>query len=229
MPVSRLIPSVDRRFSAWIGVQERLREQPRAAVRPTITITRQFGCEGFPLAERLKEVLDARTRQTWTVFDKELIAQLSRETHLAERLFADLGDESRMLDALASTIAGWRTHPERYQLLARHIVRIARAGNAIIVGRGASVLTQALPNCYHFRLEAPFEHRVASIQQRLEVDRARAEALVQEHQRQRERFLEEMLHASIADTRYYHAVYDTSRSSIDRVAASIVALLPFLT
>ena len=90
------------------------------------------------------------------------------------------------------------------------------------------MLTQALPNCYHFRLEAPLEHRVASIQQRLDVDRARAEALVEEHQRQRERFLEEMLHSSIADTRYYHAVYDTSRSSIDHVAASIVALLPFV-
>jgi hypothetical protein len=38
-----------------------------------------------------------------------------------------------------------------------------------------------------------------------------------------------MVHWLIADSRYYHAVYDTSRSSIDSVVASIVALLPFLS
>ena len=228
MPTTRLIPNVERRLSAWISVQDRLREQPPRPARPTLTITRQFGCEGFPLAERLKETLDARTGNTWTIFDKALIEQVSRETRLSEQLFANLGDESRVLDALASTIPGWRTHAERYELLARHILRIARDGNAIIVGRGASVLTQTLPNCYHFRLEAPLEHRVASIEQRLALDHATADALVREHQRHRERFLEEMLHSKIADSRYYHAVYDTSRSPIERVAASIVALLPFL-
>jgi hypothetical protein len=228
MAIDRLIPSVAGRLSAWISVQERLREQPPRSPRPTLTITRQFGCEAYPLAERLKETLDARTGDTWTIFDKTLIEQVSRETHLSEQLFANLGDASRVLDALASTIPGWRTHAERYELLARQIVRIAQDGNAIIVGRGASVLTQAMPNCFHFRLEATHEHRVASIQRRLALDQQAADALVREHEQRRERFLDEMLHCSIADTRYYHAVYDTTRSPIERVGASICALLPFL-
>jgi len=228
LPTDRLIPSVARRLSAWADVQDRLRERPPREPRPTLTIARQFGCEGYPLAEWLKETLDARTGAAWTIFDKALIEQVSRETHLSEQLFANLGDESRVLDALASTIPGWRTHAERFELLARQIVRIARTGNAIIVGRGAAVLTQALPNCFHFRLEATYEHRVASIQERLGLDRQAADALVRENEQRRERFLDEMLHCSIANTRYYHAVYDTTRSPIERVGASICALLPFL-
>ena len=228
MAIAALGPNVDRRLSAWIKVQDRLRDRPPTKTRPTITIARQFGCEGFPLAERLETALRATTGEPWTVFDKALLEQVSRETHLSEQLFTHLGDESRVLDRLASTIPGWRTHPERFELLARQILRIARTGNAIVVGRGGAILTQALPNCWHFRLEAPHAHRVASIQQRLGVDGDAADALVREHQHRRERFLEEMLHTSIADNTHYHAVYDTSRSSIERVAASVMALLPFV-
>lgn len=73
MAIDRLIPSVEGRLSAWISVQDRLREQPPRSLRPTLTITRQFGCEAYPLAERLKGTLDTRTGDTWTIFDKALI------------------------------------------------------------------------------------------------------------------------------------------------------------
>ncbi len=225
MATGRLIPSVDRRLSAWISVQDRLREPARAVARPTITLSRQFGCEAYPLAESLQAALEQRTGVLWTVFDKALIERVSTETRLSERLLASLGDETRVLDKLAGAVRGWRTHADAYEALARHIVRIAREGNAIIVGRGGAVLTQDLPNCFHFRLEAPLEHRIASIEQRLGVDRSEAAALVNEHQDGRDRFLEGFLHTSIADPRYYHAVFNTSRNPLAATTASILALL----
>jgi len=228
MPIEKLIPSVDRRLSAWISLQGRARETSPSPSRPTITLSRQFGCEGYPVAETLHTALEERTGQPWTIFDKALIERVSQESHLSERLLTNLGDESRVLDLLASTIPGWRTQVERFELIARFIVRIAREGNAIIVGRGGSVLTQSFSDCYHFRLEAPREHRVASIQQRLGIGPAEAEVLVKENEVQRERFLEEILHCSVADTRYYHAVFNTSRNSVDSITRSILALLPFV-
>ncbi len=227
MTISRLIPSIDRRLSAWIAVCDRQAEAPVSAARPTITIAREFGCEGYPLAERLCEALGARTSASWTVFDKALLERVSRETHLSERLLSSIGDASRVLDRLASTIPGWQTHAEAYQTLGRFIVRIAEEGHAIIVGRGGAVVTAGMPNCYHFRLVAPLEHRIASIQDRLGVTRGEAVALVREHQERRERFLEDFLHCSIADTRFYHAVFNTSRAPVERVTESILGLLPF--
>jgi hypothetical protein len=227
MPISSLIPSIDRRLSAWIEVRDRQGAGPALAPRPAITIAREFGCEAYPLAERLCEALAARTKTTWTVFDKTLIERVSRETHLSERLLSSIGDASRVLDMLASTIPGWQTHAEAYQTLAGFIVRIAQEGNAIIVGRGGAVVTEGMPNCYHFRLVAPREHRVVSIQQRLGITRDDAETLVREEQDRRERFLEEFLHCSIADTRFYHAIFNTSRTTVERVTESILGLLPF--
>jgi cytidylate kinase len=229
MLTDRLIPNVDQRISAWIAIQERLARQARPRPKPTITISRQFGCEAYPLAESLKTELEKRTGESWTIFDKALIERVSRETHLSERLLGNLGDESHALDTLATLIPGWRTHSEAYEVLARYIVRIAQEGNAIIVGRGGAVVTQNLPRCFHFRLEAPFEHRVQSIQRRLNVGPKEAEKIVTEHQKSRERFLETFLHCSIADSRYYNAIFNSSKNALEQIARSILELVPLMT
>jgi cytidylate kinase len=229
MITDRLIPNVDQRISAWISIQERLARQARRQPKPTITLSRQFGCEGYPLAECLKETLEKRTGEPWTIFDKALIERVSRETDLSERLLGNLGDESHGLDKFAPLIPKWRTHSEAYEVLARYILRIAQEGNAIIVGRGGAVVTQHLPRCFHFRLEAPFEHRVQSIQGRLAVNSHEAERIVNEHQKSRERFLESFLHCSIADTRYYHAVFNSSKNKLEAITRSILELVPVAT
>lgn len=225
MTTERLIPSVERRLSGWVRVQDRLAHQ-RSEVRLTLTLSRQFGCEAYPLAERLQHLLEARSGQSWTIVDKALIEKVSKETQLSERLLGRLGDESHALDFLAAAIPGWTTHDEAYETLARYVVRIAREGNAIIVGRGGAVLTQTMANCFHFRLEAPYEFRVASIVRRLGLGQAEAETLVDEHQARRERFIERFLHCSMSDTRYYHAVFNSAKSPLERVATSILDLVP---
>jgi cytidylate kinase len=226
MSIQKLIPNVERRLSAWVSLQSHLGQEPRREPRLTITISRQFGCEGYPLAESLEALLEERTGAPWTVFDKALLERVSRETHLSEQLLAHIGEDTQILDNLANLIPGWRTHSEAYELLARCIVRIAQEGNAIIVGRGGAVVVQSLPNCFHFRLEAPHEHRVQSIQQRLGIGRDEAEVLVVKRQQGRERFIEKFLHCSLADTRYYNAVFNTAKNPLARVAQSILQLIP---
>lgn len=225
MLVNKLIPNIDRRLSTWVRIQEQLKEEPHRKPQPTITISRQYGCEGFPLAEALKDLLDRKTGDTWTIFDKTLIDRVSRETALSEGFLANLGDASQAFDALITMLPGLRTHSDAYQILARYIVGIAQAGNAIIVGRGGAVLTQHLPNCFHFRLDAPIEHRIRSIQQRLGIPGKEAKAIVLENQKARDRFLEEFLNCSIAALRYYHSVYNTSKSPIEDIARSILTLV----
>jgi len=226
MPTARLIPNVERRLSAWIGVQERLRREPRREPRSTITISRQFGCEAYPLAEILVSELQQRTGEEWTIFDEALVSRASRDLDLSETLLGNIGGASRLLDNLANLIPGWHTQNEAYEQLAHYILRIARNGNAVIVGRGGAVVTQSLANCCHVRLEAPLERRVQSIQERLGLEADEARALVIDYERDRERFIERFLHCSMADPRHYHAIYNTGKSPLDKIAKSILDLLP---
>jgi len=225
MSTEKLIPNIDRRLSAWVSIQERLKEEPRREQKPTITISRQFGSEGFPLAEVLKDLLEKKTGDTWTIFDKTLIERVSHEANLSKHLLTNLGDASKAFDTLATIIPGMRTHTEAYQILARYLIRIALDGCAIIVGRGGAVLTQHLPHCFHFRVEATIEDRIHSIQRRLGLPLEEAKKLVVENQKKSDQFIENFLNCSISDWRYYHAVYNSSKTKVSNIALSIMGLM----
>ena len=53
MLTDNLIPNIEHRLSTWIRIQERLKKT-ETGQKPTITISRQFGAEAFPLAETLQ-------------------------------------------------------------------------------------------------------------------------------------------------------------------------------
>jgi cytidylate kinase len=166
-----------------------------------------------------------KTGDPWTIFDKALIEIVSRETALSENFLTNLGDASRAFDALLTILPGMRTHSDAFKILSKYIIRIALDGNAIIIGRGGAVLTQHLPHCFHFRLEAPLEFRILSIQERLGITDHEARSLVTENQKVRERFIENLLGSSIADTRFYHAVFNSSKSSSLGIAQAIMPLI----
>ena len=225
MLTEKLIPNIDRRMSTWIKIQAQLKKEPPLEQRPTITISRQFGAEAFPLAEILQDLLQKKTGDTWTIFDKALIEKVSRETALSEYFLTNLGDASKAFDVLLTMLPGMRTHRDAYQILSHYIIRIALDGNAIIIGRGGAVLTQHLPHCFHFRLEAPLEYRIHSIQERLGITNNEAKSLVIENQKMREKFIEGLLNISISDTRFYHAVFNSSKSNSLGIAHGIMSLV----
>ena len=222
-PYANLVPSVERRLSAWISISQKRSAKLRDGRHPTITISRRFGCEAFPLCEELKNVLDRLTGQVWTIFDKALIERVSQDEKLSLAVLADLGGPSRALDRIGYFVPGYQTQPEVFRHIPKYILRIAEVGHAIVVGRGGAVITHDLPDCYHFRLDAPFEFRVASMARRLELSDADARSLVREGEKTREQFFEECLHASLSDPSWYDAVYNNARHGVADIARSIAA------
>ena len=218
-----LIPSVERRLSTWVGLtEERVHAAPHGS-RPTITISRRFGCEGYPLCEQLKTLLEARTGETWNIYDKALLELVSQDDHLSMKVLSDLGNPSSSADAIGFLVPGYLRHSEVFKHFPKYILRVAQAGNAIIVGRGGAIITQKLENCYHFRLEADLAFRVASVARRMEIPEAEARQLVKENEKTRERFLEDCLRASVTDSTIYDAVYNNAKHGVVEIAHSIVA------
>ena len=69
MITDKLPPSVDQRMSTWLRIQEQLSRKQPAKLRPTVTHY-EYGAEGYPLAKILKKLLEQKTGDPWTVFDK---------------------------------------------------------------------------------------------------------------------------------------------------------------
>lgn len=218
-----LIPSVERRLSTWVGITEQHAAGAPPGSRPTITISRRFGCEGYPLCEQLKTLLEERTRETWNIYDKALLELVSQDENLSMKVLSDLGNPSSSADAIGFLVPGYLRQSEVFKHIPKYILRIARAGNAIIVGRGGAIITQKLDNCYHFRLEADLDFRVATVARRMELSDAEARRLVKDNEKTREKFLEHFLRASPADATVYDAVFNNAKHGVVEIAHSIVA------
>jgi hypothetical protein len=221
-PLMTLAPSIDRRLSTWEAIQDRLTKQQPARPRPTITISRAFGCEGFPLAGRLATLFQDATSEPWNVYDKALIEAVANREGVSVKLLERLGDAARGLETLGILPSDYFQQLDALNALSRHLMMVAGLGSAVIVGRGGAVLTQRLKNCFHFRLDASFEFRVASIAKRLELSPAEAEEVVRVNGDQRDRFIAEHFKVKATDLSPYDAIYNNERHTVDEVAASIV-------
>ena len=229
MPIGVLVPDVDNRVSAWVKIIARKKKEEsikKDKTGITITISRQFGCEGYPLAKVLKEKLEEKTGQEWIILDKDLIDKVAKDTNLSKTLIKDLGMVSSFIsDFFSSFNSGAISKDQVFKEIAEIILRVAKEGNAIIVGRGAAVITQHLDNCHHFRLEAPLEYRIDSIAKRANIEQGQAEKIVKENQAKREQFLKEFLHLDAHKIEYYDAVFNNSKISIEKVAEGIISLI----
>jgi cytidylate kinase len=227
MPTSiRYLPSsVEQRLEAWQKIQFRNSRKAVGKSRPTLTISRGFGCEAFPLAECLKGKLDEISKESWTIFDRALIQKVFEERGISLFLLNELGDPPSDLDYLGLNSIGHITHREAFEVVSQYIREIAVAGNAILIGRGSPVLCGSLGNCYHFRLEASMQWRIASLAKRKGMSEEDARDLIRTSGRHREHFLNVCLDANVSDLLHYDAVFNNERHSVEQMAAGIVAYL----
>jgi Cytidylate kinase-like family len=219
-----MIPSIELRERAWLQARERSVHSRQSPPLPSVTISRQYGCEGYPLALHLQRLLEEASGKPWTVFDKTLVDKVASDEQLSRELLSHLGDESHAQDVLR-THFGYLTHDDAYAKVVKHIVPIAAAGCAIIVGRGGAIACQDLKNCFHFRLVGSFAFRSLTLARRLEVPLAEAEALVRTQSKLREKFISQCLHEDITATRWYDAVFNNERQSVETIAQACLRLV----
>ena len=223
-PPLALPTSVEERITGWIRLQEAQRQQPKPKPPgPSITLSRQFGCEGFPLSLRLKERMEAATGEPWTIFDRALIDRVASDAGLSSRVLANLGDETRILEKFGFHPRGPLTNDEAFRKVAPFIIKVAREGHAIIMGRGGAVLCAGLANIYHFRLIASFEWRVESLSQRTGLPATEAARLVATQGRLRAKFIEDVLGADVEAFSHYDAIYNNQHHTVGHMAESIRA------
>jgi hypothetical protein len=219
-----LPPSVEERLSGWMRIKERYQPQTpaKARPRPTVTISRQFGCEGFPLALQLQKLFEQASGEPWSIFDKELIERVARDEQISLQLLSHLEEPVRFLEAYGFHPRGKVTTDEAFAKIAVHLIHFAKEGNAIIVGRGGSILCQPLDNCFHFRLEAGLEWRLGSLVRRLGLTRKAAADLEKSQTKARDHFVREHLGVNGAEQPLYDAVFSNERHGVEAIAAAIL-------
>ena len=223
MTLTSLSPAIDQRMGTFNEVMRHARlVKPDSSPRPTITISREFGCEAFPVSEELLKLVQEMTGEQWVLVDKSLLTAVAKEHRVAEDIFHDLGQKPHWLDEMFATLSpNWKSEAGYYQLLCNQIASIAMTGNAIFVGLGAAIITKALKNCHHFRLVADQEFKIRSISRRLSISRQEAELLIDERQKERDQIIRNLLDADPHDPLYYHMIFNNTKIRNNRIARTI--------
>ena len=227
MPDNLLIPSVDLRVGA---LEEYNRTQKQKALlhhrkpkpRPCVTISRQFGCLGYPVAERVCELLSQKSGEPWLLIDRAVLDEVAKRHNISKDILECLGEKNRLLDDLLATFSPRWTHSQDcFRLLCKHVVSLAEQGNVVIMELGGAIITRHFEHSKHFRIYGSMDFKVRAIAQRLQIEHEAAEKLVIKQQKQRDAFTRDFLDQNDHNPELYELLFNNDRNSVEKIATTI--------
>ena len=207
---------------------------------PLITITRQYAAGGSEVARHVASELG------WTVIDNEFVDEVARRaglppTEVAQKEERAPGLLTRIARNLAAAstaspeISGGATTgtaalPEAeaeeatiVRLTERVIEEAATHGRAVLVGRGAQAVLARRPNALHVYLVGSKRWRMEMAVEHLGVVRGDAEKVVDEIDRDRDRYVKAHYGRSRSDAIHYDMVLNTERLGFRGAAEVVIA------
>jgi cytidylate kinase len=198
-----------------------------------VTISREYGSGGGEIAARLAK------RLGWQLIHHQIVMQVAKALGVTQQ-DAEAHDEhaeglvARVLyglSAIQPPMPGGvpidlsidsRSYDEART---RAVEGAIAAGQVVIVGRGAQVLLADRRDVLHVRVVAPLEQRIAYVMKREGLDRAAAQARIQQKDRDRLRFLMTAHHRNAEDAHLYDIVVNTGVLDLDSVVEMLVAAI----
>lgn len=216
IPLSkRNLALISAQSEAWRRRNLEAKAESRLPVsRPFITISRQFGCGAFPLAEAIAARLNQEEAQDppWAVYDRALVERIAADHKLSEELVEALGKKNRseLEESVLGLLDSFTPELKVYRSTMATIRALAMFGRAVIVGRGGAIVTRSLPGGLHIRLIAPFEWRVERTREIFKMEGPKAEDYVRKMDEERESFLQKYFHCDAGDLNHYHLILNNA-------------------
>jgi cytidylate kinase len=201
---------------------------------PLITVTRQYGSGGSDIARLVAKALG------WTLIDNEFVNQVARLAGVPAEEVAQREERAPgLLERLARTLAV--ASPEMFMTTAgtalpvdadeativkmteRVIAEAAAHGRAVLVGRGAQAMLAKRENALHVYVVASKPWRRKLAVERLGVDPASVDKVVDETDKQRDHYVKTHYGRDRHDITNYDLVLNAETLGFDGAAALMVA------
>jgi len=192
---------------------------------PFLTISRQYGCDGYALGELLVKKLNEREGDgKWRLFKKDLLKQLAEDTGLTEEVIEK--ERFAKPSLLKDFFRGMRHRgiPDGYEIRNKITIMVrtvAFEGHAIIIGQGGTAATVDLENGLSVRIEGSKEWRIARVAVREKLSRQAAIARIEVIDRQR-KHLRKIYEEKNPRQPAFNLVIDNSMFNIEQVAEQII-------
>lgn len=217
----------------YITAQSVRTHHPHPTQLPAITISRQAGAGANTIAHLAANRLNAkhpRAECKWTTFDKKLVEKVIEDHGLANQIrkFMEEDHVAELKDAVEEMLG---LHPSQWKLVhytTDTIIRLAQAGNSIIVGRGANEITARMKHVLRVFLVAPLPKRISHVADYYGLSRDEAEEFVHKTDRARRRYVQHNFSGRIDDPLNYDLTLNTGSMTFEEAADVLVETLDVL-
>jgi len=198
---------------------EFLRNPQKTVQNPVITISREMGSGGRPIAYLVGKKLG----NPWKVYHKIIVEEIAKETNLEEELVREV-DESEIpvIDQIIDNVFGkqYLALSNYYKHLLHILATIGKRGHAIIIGRGANFL---FPDALKVRIICEMDQRIKWIMKYEKVTKIEATKRIEASDKKRNDFTKTVFMHDQRKAHHYDLIIRTgSTISIDDAADIIV-------
>jgi hypothetical protein len=219
-------------YRDWIARRKKERDSDKKKTF-FVTISRDFGCEGWELAEKLIERLNHQAPGKWSSFTRKMIETIVADEQLDPEMIHEISEKKWSLkdwfvDAL---VPGYLQSDSShvFRKMKYFILNLADKGNCVILGSGAQVITHNLdPEKFfgvHIRVTAPDIWKMRRVMEVFKLDRGQAEKKLKENQGTRDHFMADFTGYEATDASLYTMVLNNARCSSDDMAEMIFQYL----
>jgi Cytidylate kinase-like family len=219
------------RCRAYVAYQLRGRKRPlqrraHPPAGPAVTVSYEAGAGGHQVAQQLAAVLqksESPRAARWTVFDRQLVDEVLTEHHLPKELGLFMPEDRRSYiqdildDLMGLRPPSWVLEPK----IAETVLHLADAGHVILVGRGASIITERMPNIFHVRLIGSLPRRIERVQKLQHLTPREAAKAVRKEDQGHIRYARARFHARPGDEHLYHLIINTDHMPLAEAARVI--------
>lgn len=206
--INKIISGLNLRDNLSLPFKE---ESEQSFQKPFITISREPGSGGAPVAKLLAEKLG------FTLVDRQIINEIAKSTKKRKDVIRAVDEKSRSAidDIIHSLLNEDYIDDLRYiQELVRVVLIYAHQGHCVILGRGANFIT---PFAYglHVRITAPYQVRVGRAVNYEGYSHNQAKKIIAEVEKERREFVKQYFNKKISKSNAYDLTINTTYFDIE--------------
>lgn len=179
--------------------------------RPVVTISREPGSGGRPIAEMVAKALK------FELYDEKFIEDIAKSTKRRADLIKSVDEKARgiVTDMLQSILNPDYISDMTYiRHAAKVILTRAHKGKAVFLDRGTNFIIPA-ESTLRVRVQAPYPIRVSRAIKHEGIDVGRAKEIIRKHDTERKEFVRQYFDKNISSANFYDLVLNTTFMTLE--------------
>lgn len=186
-----------------------------------ITITREFGSMGRPIAKRLSELLGVE------YYDRDIVEETARKMNLPVSVISNTEEKKsgffEMLFPLGTE--SMERQQKLFEVQSGIIRKLAEEESCIIVGRCADYVLEDEPNAVHVYIYAPYADRLANCVGPLGMKKDEAKKMIAEVDKARYAYHKYFAKYAPSDPEHKHLIINSALLEVEGTAQALASIV----